>query len=96
MVLSSLVLIGVTATDQWIGPSITTSAELGYPEPQYVQYDTDNLTDEQLMLLGRRQARMIETRSGRLGVIEPGKRGLILIPDNQDLRVVTYSIRGLR
>ena len=48
------------------------------------------------MLLGRRQARMIETRSGRLGVIEPGKRGLILIPDNQDLRVVTYSIRGLR
>jgi hypothetical protein len=48
------------------------------------------------MFLARRQARQTESRNGRLGVIESGKKGLIVIKDNQDLKVMEACVQALR
>lgn len=69
--------------------------EARYLKAQYVQYGP-RFTEEQILFLARRQARATETRNGRLGVIEPGKKGLITIRKNQDMRVVKACIAALR
>jgi hypothetical protein len=96
LALWSLLLIGLLAADHWVASAaLNERKERGYPPPSVVRYNT-NLTDEQLLQLARFQARETSTRSGRLGVIEPGKKGLITITDDQDLRVVKACIKALQ
>ena len=96
IVLSSVILVGLLGADRWIAnAAVNQKKDRGYPPPSVVQYNT-NLTDDQLLQLARYQARATSTRSGRLGVIEPGKKGLITISDEQDLRVVQACIKALR
>jgi len=88
--------IGLVASDQfWGGRETASKAERSYPKPVYIRYP-QNLTDNQVMFLARRQARATETRNGRLGIIEPGKKGLITIRENQDMKVVEACIAALR
>jgi hypothetical protein len=72
-----------------------TVSERTYPKPSYVRYET-KLNDEQLMFLARQQARQTETRDGSLGNIEPGKKGLMTLKREQDMKVVEACIRALR
>jgi len=92
-----LVLAGAFGADRFEGAARSTAArERSYPKPGYVSYETE-LTDEQLMFLARRQARQTESRNGRLGVIEPGKKGLLVInAERQDMKVIEACIRALR
>jgi len=94
LIVWSLLLLAVLAGDRWAATA-SVKTERSYPSPSYLQYETD-LTDEQLMHLARHQARQMGTRSGRLGVIEPGKKGLITLTDEQDLRVVKACIKALQ
>lgn len=96
LALWTAILIGVLAADHWIATAaISQRQERGYPPPSVVRYNTD-LTDDQILQLARFQARETSTRSGRLGVVEPGKKGLITIIDDQDLRVVKACIKALQ
>ena len=96
LALWSLMMIGVLAADHWVASAaLNERKERGYPPPSVTRYNT-NLTDDQLLQLARFQARETSTRSGRLGVIEPGKKGLITIMDDQDLRVVNACIKALK
>ena len=91
-----LVLLLALADDHYRGRARKdTGQKARYPKPQYIQYGP-KLTDEQIMFLGRRQARATETRNGRLGVIEPGKKGLITIKEDQDMKLVKACIKALR
>lgn len=91
VVVSSLVL-----ADYFLGiPTKASRQERDYPRPRYVEYDS-NLAPEQLMFLARQQARQTETRNGRLGVIEPGKKGLLTLRREQDMDVVHAVIQALR
>ncbi len=69
--------------------------ERDYPRPRYAEFVTD-LSQEQLMYLARQQARQTESRNGRLGVIEPGKKGLITLNERQDMDIIHAVIQGLR
>lgn len=96
LALWTVLLIGGLSLDRWVAnASIKDRKERGYPPPSVVQYNT-NLTDDQILHLARFQARETSTRSGRLGVIEPGKKGLITIVDNQDMRVIKACIKALQ
>ena len=95
-VLFFIVLILALADDHYRGLSRKNTVQKArYPKPQYIQYGP-KLTDEQIMFLARRQARATETRNGRLGVIEPGKKGLITIKEDQDMKVVRAVVKALR
>ncbi len=72
-----------------------TATERSYPKPSYVRYQT-KLNNEQLMFLARQQARHTETRDGSLGNIEPGKKGLMTLKREQDMKVVEACIKALR
>ena len=68
--------------------------ERDYPKPAYVQYP--KLSDDQLMYLARHIARQTESRSGSLGLLEPGKKGLILVKPNQDPRIMEAVVKAVR
>ncbi len=74
--------------------SAAVKGERGYPAPEYIEYP--KLTDEQLMYLARHVARQTESRNGSLGLIEPGKKGIILVKDNQDPAIMKAMVRALR
>ena len=95
-----LLLAAVAAA--WAGDRYVTAAaknkvasERSYPKPSYVTYQT-KLNQEQMMFLARQQARQTETRDGSLGNIEPGKKGLLTLKKEQDMRVVELCIKALR
>ena len=96
LVVWSLALFSILAVDRWAATaSVNRKKERGYPPASVVQYDT-NLTDDQLLELARLQSRATSTRSGRLGVIQPGKKGLITITEEQDMRVIAAVKRALQ
>ena len=95
-VLLIVLLSGVLSADHFLSlPKEARTQERDYPRPRYVVYDT-KLSPEQLMYLARQQARQTETRNGRLGVIEPGKKGLLTLRRDQDMDVVHAVIKALR
>src|SRR2546430_14113747 len=92
-VLLIILWTGAFAVDRHYG-SPTTKKERDYPKPEYIQYP--KLSDEQLMYLARHIARQTESRGGSLGLIEPGKKGLILVKPNQDPRIMKAVVRALK
>lgn len=91
-----LLVSGAVLADHYMGvPQKARGKQRDYPRPRYVEYDT-KLSSEQLMFLARQQARQTETRNGRLGVIEPGKKALLTLKREQDMDVVHAVIKALR
>ncbi|MBI4446715.1 MAG: hypothetical protein HY645_12495 [Acidobacteria bacterium] len=70
--------------------------ELGYPPPLYPKYLIKEPSSEELIMMTRGLARQTETRSGRLGVLEQGERGLIVISARQDQRIMQAVKKALR
>ncbi len=92
-VLFLLLWMGAYGVDhRWGSPAKKSARD--YPKPEYVQYP--KLSDEQLMYLSRHIARQTESRSGSLGLIEPGKKGFILVKENQDPRIMKAVVRALK
>lgn len=89
-------LSAVLFADQLWEAASSKKKERSYPAPRVVRLP--ELNDEQIMFLARRQARNTESRSGRLGIIEPGKgkKGLIFISDRQDMRIMKAVVQALR
>lgn len=92
-ILLILIWVVALAADRHYGAP-SAKKERDYPTPAYVQYP--KITDDQLMYLARHISRQTESRSGSLGLIEPGKKGFILVKENQDPRIMKAVIRALK
>ena len=73
----------------------STAKSFAYPAPRIPAHRFTNLDDEHLMKLARIAARQSRSET-RLGLIRPGQKTLMLIPPNQDQRVLKAIITALR
>ncbi|MBI3940821.1 MAG: hypothetical protein HY315_08300 [Acidobacteria bacterium] len=70
--------------------------ERGYPAPRLPRYLFKEFTEDELTMIARGLARQTETRNGRLGVLSQGEKGLIVLDEDQDMKIIHAAIKALR
>src|SRR5690242_15970803 len=71
------------------------ASAFAYPAPRIPSHRFQKLDDEHLMKLARIAVRQSRSET-RLGLIRPGQKTLILVPPNQDQRVIKAILAALK